>query len=375
LSTAVAAAVFAIGIGDYSLGQVAAFGAVPSASPAAAASPSRDAQAAFSEAAPPTDGASPASSSPTDVEATLTPEPAITPKPTLPDASADPSATAPTTPAVVPHPWPLSAEIRPALAAARSDKERIIGDGCFMWLRGSEPPNCVYGNRAGAFTMALVGDSHAAHWFPAVEAIAKAHGWRLLVFTKASCVFVDLPIYSPFLKREYTECEAWRPRVVQRLIDEQPDLTIVSSSRWLPTIVKRDADPTRQGEAMARLLRQIPGAIAILGDTPLSRVDVPVCLSQNLADITRCSTSRIEAFGRQQLVRERAAALAAAATVIDLSDAICPGDPCQAVVGDVIIQRDDHHLTATFAASLAERLDAALPYPRLDPWSRQRSPV
>lgn len=232
-----------------------------------------------------------------------------------------------------------------------------------MSLRGSKPPDCVYGDPSGTFTIALVGDSHAAHWFPAVEAIANAHGWRLLTFTKASCVFVDLPIYSPILKREYTECEAWRPQVVQRLIEAQPDLTIVSSDRWLPTEVKADMNLKRQGEAMARLLRQIPGSIAILGDTPASAFDVPVCLSQHPDDITRCATSRIVAFGRQKLVRERAAATAASATVIDLSDAICPSDPCQAVIDGMIVQRDDHHLTATFAASLAGRLEAALPIP------------
>jgi hypothetical protein len=261
----------------------------------------------------------------------------------------------------VPNPWPLPAGLRPALADARDDKERIIRDGCFMSLKGSKPPECVYGDPNGAFTVALVGDSHAAHWFPAVEAIAKARGWRLITFTKASCVFVDLPIYSPILKRQYTECEAWRPQVVQRLIEEEPDLTIVSSDRWLPTSIKRDSNLERQGEAMARLLNQIPGAKAIIGDTPASRVDVPVCLSANAGDITRCATSRIEAFGRQKLVRERAAAAASNATVVDLSDAICPGDPCQAVVGDTIVQRDDHHLTATFARSLAGRLEAALP--------------
>jgi hypothetical protein len=112
---------------------------------------------------------------------------------------------------------------------------------------------------------------------------------------------------------------------------------------------------------MARLLNQIPGAIAILGDTPASRVDIPVCLSQHAADITRCATDRTYAFGRQMLVRERVAAEDAAATLVDLSDAICPGDPCQAVIGDMIVQRDDHHLTATFAESLAGLLEAALP--------------
>ena len=255
----------------------------------------------------------------------------------------------------------MPAGLRPALADARSDKERIIADGCFMSLKGTRPPECVYGNPDGEITVALVGDSHAAHWFPAVEAIAKARGWRLLTFTKASCVFVDLPIYSPILKRQYTECEAWRPLVIERLIAAQPDLTIVSSDRWLPTSIKADSDPRRQGEAMARLLTQIPGAIAIIGDTPASRVDVPVCLSQHPDDITRCATPRTYAFGRQMLVRERAAAESADATVVDLSDAVCPGDPCQAVIGNTIVQRDDHHMTATFAASLAGLLEAALP--------------
>ncbi|MDO8484011.1 MAG: SGNH hydrolase domain-containing protein [Candidatus Limnocylindrales bacterium] len=366
LTTAIAVAVFAIGIGDYSLGRVAAVGAAPSAPVAISGSPSTAAEAGANEArsggAPGRPEATSVPPSPSAADAS--PEPSAPPSAPTIEPTVAPSATPPAEPTAVLHPWPLPADIRPALALARSDKERIIGDGCFMSLRGSKPPNCVYGYPEGSFTVALVGDSHAAHWFPAIEAIAKANGWRLLTFTKASCVFVDLPIYSPILKREYTECEAWRPLVVERLIDARPDLTIVSSDRWLPTQVKSDADPTRQGEAMARLLNQIPGAIAILGDTPASRVDVPVCLSRNLADITRCATSRIQAFGRQQLVRERAAARAADATVIDLSDAICPADPCQAVVGDTIVQRDDHHLTATFAASLAGQLEAALPIPR-----------
>lgn len=367
LTTATAVAVLAIGLGDYSLGRVAAVGTVSSGGPGESPTPSVNLGAAASATAPP--GGGPSVANPTKApEVQATPGSSAGPSagPSRPptEPAATPLPTPVVSPTAVPHPWPLPADIRPTLALARSDKERIIGDGCFMSLRGSKPPDCVYGHPGGTFTVALVGDSHAAHWFPAVEAIANARGWRLVVYAKASCVFVDLPIDSPILKREYTECEAWRPLVIERLIQDQPDLTIVSSDRWLPTQVKGDADPTRQGEAMARLLNQIPGAIAILADTPASRVDVPVCLSQNLSDITRCATSRVEAFGRRPLLRERVAAKGADATVIDLSDAICPGDPCQAVVGEFIVHRDDHHLTATFAASLAGLLEAALPIPR-----------
>ena len=183
-------------------------------------------------------------------------------------------------------------------SSARDDKERLIGDGCFGSLKGSDPKSCTFGDPNGTFTVALVGDSHASHWFPAVERIADANGWRLITFVKASCVFVDLPIFSPLLKREYTECEAWRPLVVERLIAEQPDLVIVSSDRWLPPVNTIDADPVRQGEALARLLRQIPGRIAILADTPCRgrrRPGLPVRPPRRHHPVRDVATGRVRA--------------------------------------------------------------------------------
>ncbi len=367
VAAAIAVAVLAVGIGEDRLAQVRAAGAepaaevsTPSAAPPTTAGPSpSDGAAANASTAPPT--SRPATSPTPTMPANPTPS-----VPAQPSGSALPPGSPLPIPAdsPAPHPWVLPAGVRPPLVGAREDKERLIADGCFSSLKGSTPKDCTYGDPNGSFTVALVGDSHASHWFPAVEQIANANGWRLITFVKASCVFVDLPIFSPLLKREYTECEAWRPLVIQRLIAERPDLVIVSSDRWLPTVNTIDEDPTRQGEAMARLLRQIPGRIAILADTPAAATDVPVCLSAHAQDITRCATSRLAAFGRQHLVRERAAAKASGATLIDLSDAICPGDPCQPVVRGMIVYRDDHHLTATFAASLAAILESRLPIPR-----------
>ena len=372
VATAIAVAVLAVGIGEDSLARVRAAGSGPVAevgTPSAGASPtalpvaSQDPGASSAATSRPSTGPGDSGASGTSAPSESSPSPSSSAAPSsepipsgdpLPIPSADP----------VPHPWPLPAGLQPPLVSARDDKEALIGDGCFSSLKGSTPRDCTFGDPNGTFTVALVGDSHASHWFPALDAIATARGWRLITFVKASCVFVDLPIFSPLLKREYTECEAWRPLVVQRLVAEQPDLTIVSSDRWLPPVNPIDQDMTRQGEAMARLLEQIPGQVAILADTPAAAVDVPVCLSAHLDDITRCATSRLAAFGRQHLVRERAAAEAAGATLIDLSDAICPGDPCQPVVRGMIVYRDDHHLTATFATSLAAILESRLPVPR-----------
>jgi hypothetical protein len=210
-------------------------------------------------------------------------------------------------------------------------------------------------------TVALVGDSHAEQWFPTLELLAKERGWRLVPFTKYSCPFVDMPVWSPYLDREYTECEAWRENVVDRLVELRPDLVIVASDRWFPVVANRDDDPERQGAAMARLIKRIPGTVAIVVDTPRSEFDVPACLAQHRDAIERCTTSRTDAFGSRHRRREVEAARLTGASLVDLSGATCPTDPCPPIIGTTLVYRDHHHLTATFAISLAGDFEAALP--------------
>jgi len=100
----------------------------------------------------------------------------------------------------------------------------------------------------------------------------------------------------------------------------------------------------------------------ILADTPISRYDVPSCLSGHLRDVRDCATDRAYAFGSKPNVREQVAAERSGAAFVDLSDVICPGDgACPAVLDGMIVYRDDHHLTATFSAALAPILGGRLP--------------
>jgi peptidoglycan/LPS O-acetylase OafA/YrhL len=283
-----------------------------------------------------------------------------------PTAVSAPSPTASRQPSTAPRPkarieGALPRDLAPSLAGARKDDDPLRADGCGLSLAGSKPPACVYGDTGGTVTVALVGDSHAAHWFPAIELLAKKRNWRLVPFTKFSCVFVDMRIWSPRLKREYTECEAWRERVVDRLVALRPDLVIVASAQELPVVVDRDDDPELQGAAVARLIERVPGKVAIIVDTPRSDHDVPACLAQHRKAIERCTTTRSAAFGWRYGRRESEAARLSGATLVDLSPATCPTDPCPPVVGSMLVYRDHHHLTATFARSLVDELGAALP--------------
>ena len=111
----------------------------------------------------------------------------------------------------------------------------------------------------------------------------------------------------------------------------------------------------------ASISRNPSGPTAIIVDTPQSIYDPPACLSDNLDNVWNCATPWNRAFNWRYLKLENTASADSGAPVINLSDDICPGDPCPAVLHDMIVYRDVHHLTATFALSLTDHLGALLP--------------
>jgi peptidoglycan/LPS O-acetylase OafA/YrhL len=276
------------------------------------------------------------------------------------EATAAPATvTATSTPTAAPTMAPVPHELRPRLGDVRRDVDGLNERGCGLSLAGSQPPLCTLGTAEGAITVALVGDSHAAQWFPALDVIAQQRGWKILPFTKDSCIFLDMRIVSLHLEREYNECTRWRDQVVTALQRAQPDLVVVASSRWVHPVDPADADPQRQSDAMVRLLRALPGRVAIIADTPLSAVDVPACLSRTDRTAADCATARGYAL-TAHLARDGRAAAALGATLIDPTQWLCGPDVCPAVIDWTIVYRDDHHLTATMARRLAPLLESGL---------------
>lgn len=254
---------------------------------------------------------------------------------------------------------PAPRELRPRLSDARNDVDGLNERGCGLSLASSQPPLCQLGAADGRVVVALVGDSHAAQWFPALDAIAQQRGWRLLPFTKDSCIFLDMRIVSLNLEREYSECARWREQVVAALQRAKPDLVVVSSSRWVHPVNPADADPERQADATVRLLKAIPSRVAIIADTPLSAQDVPACLSRGDRTAEACGTPRSYAL-TAHLARDGRVAEALPAVLIDPTEWLCGPERCPAVIDWTIAYRDDHHLTATMARRLAPLLEPGL---------------
>jgi peptidoglycan/LPS O-acetylase OafA/YrhL len=259
--------------------------------------------------------------------------------------------------------YAITSAIRPSLAKAPTDFEKPYWDHCLAFADTMPRSSCVYANVTGTYTVALVGDSHASALFPAVEAVARAHGWRLVVFIKSSCEFVDFPLYSSSLKREYVECATWNDNVISDLQAKPPDLVIITMSRHISTLDPADGNATSEGESVARMIEKLPGESrkVIIQDPPVPWFNVPDCLSAHLLDYRRCAYPRASGSNSGMGQLEKIAAQATGAGLIDLTTATCPGTgDCPVVIDDMIVYRDQQHFTATFATSLGPALDAKL---------------
>jgi hypothetical protein len=288
-----------------------------------------------------------------------------------PDASPGVPTPTPTLPPLEPAPVP--ADLAPPLTAAVDDLPVIYADGCHADVAATAPGECVYGVPSGSTTVILFGDSHAAQWFPALERLAREHGWRLVSMTKSGCTTADLPIWNAIYKRGYDECAAWREAALRRIPAENPALVVVSNSsgyktlvdgEWVPVDEARDRWDAASRRTLERLVATTP-RVVVIGDTPRANADPPVCLSENLRDATACAVPYATAVDPAWTAGEATVAAASGAAFIDPTSWVCRTDPCPAVIGRLLVFRDQHHLTATYARALAERLYARLP--ALDP--------
>ncbi|WP_433597548.1 acyltransferase family protein [Nocardia sp. CA-135953] len=255
-----------------------------------------------------------------------------------------------------------SAEIRavpsnltPSLADAPGDKAGVFVDGCVRSWRDVGQAECASGDPDSATTVALVGDSHAAMWHPAFESIAAQRHWRLETMAKVTCPLLGLPITSPYLGREYTECEQWRGQILARLQTERPRLIVVSMSRRYGAdfgFVSYDQAWIDSLNRLVGQLRATGAAVLVLGSIPDPHTTVPACLSEHIDNAAACTPARPEAVDDAGITAEQAAATTGGGQYADLTSLFCTAASCPLIIGDNLVYRDDNHLTVSYARTL-----------------------
>ncbi|HUR12902.1 MAG TPA: acyltransferase family protein [Mycobacteriales bacterium] len=256
-------------------------------------------------------------------------------------------------------------------------KDTGIDARCFVDFATRSPdPACRFGDRQGSKVIVLIGDSHANSWFPAVRRVAEQQHWQLYYWAKAACAYADVRQFTTIFNREYTECNDYRAAVLERIRAlPRVDAVLVGRNYSFPRILMDDQGETPGGAAALRLWREgarrsfaslatLTPRVVVLRDTPRPGGDVPGCLSKNTAHPQSCAFPQNgHTHLDHSLVDEEEQALPPGDTVryIDLTETICPADPCSVLSPTgAILYRDLHHLTARFSRELAPALTAAL---------------
>ncbi len=259
----------------------------------------------------------------------------------------------------------------PREAETKENRPQMYADGCHLNPPETEVPECVYGNPSSKTTVVLFGDSHAMQWFPALNELAKERDWRLVGLTKAACPPAEVHIYNASLRRAYRECDEWRERMLERIVqDENPSLIVTSS---LPTYrpredgkrLTRDTSDDAMVEGYASTLKKLrsTGApVALIEDVPHPTKNIPQCVSRSLDRLERCAIPRGKALAYPK-VNTRIAEQLEGVSLIDPTPVVCLEKACPAVIGDVLVYRNGAHLTATYVRTLTPWLGERLPEP------------
>ena len=91
----------------------------------------------------------------------------------------------------------MPSNLNPPLADAAAEFKAVFLNGCLRNVFELGQPECATGDTASTTTVALVGDSNATMWNPALQQIAAQRHWRLETLDKGGCPLMNLPITDP----------------------------------------------------------------------------------------------------------------------------------------------------------------------------------
>src|ERR1035437_10184560 len=260
------------------------------------------------------------------------------------------------------HHCPPSQPLATSPEFAKTDVSRGIR-ACLAWPPFPQPVSCTANPSASPTKrIALLGNSHAGHWLPALEVLAKKHGWQVDTFIVGVCL--PTKARSPFeigmaglTKVELTDkCQQVMSKTLDTVARGHYDAVVMSLMDRMHQVTVSDYEATLRGfvESHERVL--------VIRDTPapMDQNNVPAdCVARNMADVDVCSGDPARWIGVDLLAEAALRVNSPLVRLVGVNQYLC-AKTCPAVIGGVITYSDYNHLSTTMVKSLAPYIEPPL---------------
>ena len=259
-----------------------------------------------------------------------------------------------------------SVRLRPSPATASQDYFALSKFGCSLGFRETMPKACMFGDRFSQKSVLLLGDSHASAIFPAVQSAAVRNHWKLYVWEKNSCPIADVTKWDAVRKRAFLECDVFRKIVLHKAAQLKPNLVVIATafnpeSRYLDRVTGQHLSTSKAyaqlqsgfRKSVSTLTRnKIP--VIYLHEPPFAPFTPADCLIAK-EDVTACKFPTPLAAPEFQVTRNNAGV-----SVLDLYSDVCNSTMCSPVKGDILVYRDQTHMTKTYVMTLTPKFNLLL---------------
>ena len=234
----------------------------------------------------------------------------------------------------------------PTLSVLEDDWPVFDGKGCKGLSTSEDGLNCDNGRGSAspAKTVVVLGNSHAHVWSTPLLELARKYNWHIIDRTKGFCPLstVDDPPQSP-------GCPAFNRRIVDDVISLRPDAVVTTTTRSRYSEQGEVLDPS-WAEVAKRLN---DGGVPVVGirDNPRFTERVPECVMRNNGNTAACDTDQAPNYQPVPPTDAIAPGLPGTA-FLDFSDKFCAQGKCPVVIGNVLVYKDDNHVSATYMKTL-----------------------
>lgn len=251
-----------------------------------------------------------------------------------------------------------SIQLQPPLDNLGGGAKAKESSDCKIGPEGTGFKTCQRGDQTGKIRVALIGDSHTRQWFVPLDDIAFNYGWNITMISKSACTLVDPATYPAYLANP--SCQGWNQQLLEYLAGVPAFDLIINSNSSLETMGRKDV-----ADSFASMVKQLTAnghtKFFEIHDSPKPDPNFVPCIEMWMDQASvKCAVSRKQGLTPADVLPAAIKDLPSV-TVADFTDEFCSAQTCPPVIENIVVYRDNSHITSTWAKQLQPLIEAALP--------------